>query len=343
MMRDIQNSPGVVHCCSVEGREAALRTMTKELEKCERALNEYLEVKKNAFPRFYFVSNAALLDILSNGNCPPKIMTHVGSVFDGIGELELCHSASQIKSMQEDSENSPGPPEAAKGMIAKDKEYVAFPYIFEMKGAVENWLNELVRCMQLTLKTVLSVSLSEAAAWEVVKTREEWIFSVPGQIALVTSQIMWTEEVEDALEELESGSDDSLKKYNDLCGARLEGLIRLVQGELTKGDRIKIIAVITIDVHNRDVVTDLMVKKVENSSDFKWQSQLRCYWLPDDNNVNIRICDFSTQYSYEYVGNCARLVITPLTDRCYVTLTVALRLMLGGAPTGPAGTGEKIE
>jgi dynein heavy chain len=93
----------------------------------------------------------------------------------------------------------------------------------------------------------------------------------------------------------------------------LEGLIRLVQGELSKGDRTKIITIITIDVHNRDVVIDLMNKKIENNTDFKWQSQMRYYWLADDQNVNIRICDFASVYSYEYVGNCGRLVITPLT------------------------------
>eukprot|EP00752_Nemacystus_decipiens_P011484 g10196.t1 len=386
LMKSASYCPNVVVFCSEDGRAEGLINMHRELEKCERALTEYLDMKKNVFPRFYFVSNAALLDILSNGNDPPKIQPHLGSVFDGIGALEFSASdesadpsigtaaegggadrgAVDDPSLAEESRKSAGVPETAVAMLAKDGERVPFHRLFHMAGAVETWLTRLVTWMQKTLMLRLDEAVREAALWEVDKPREEWLFGFPAELALLAGQIIWTEECERSLEEYENGAEDAVRKYLEVCCVRLDGLIRLVQGELTKESRAKIITLITIDVHSRDVVQGLIDRRVESNLDFAWQSQLRYYWTPQDRVskpltepsggaagaaadavattsdgcVRIKICDFRSVYSFEFAGNCGRLVITPLTDRCYVTLTTALRLMLGGAPAGPAGTGK---
>lgn len=106
---------------------------------------------------------------------------------------------------------------------------------------------------------------------------------------------------------------------------------------------------VTIQVHQRDVFADLMKryreKKLSDANDFEWLKQTRFSWQPHSQDIHgvgacvIQICDVEYKYSNEYLGCKERLVITPLTDRCFIALSQAMGMCLGGAPAGPAGTG----
>ena len=329
LMKDAVTEPNVITVCSVEGRQELLQSMMSRLDQCQKSLNEYLDQKKKIFPRFYFVSNVALLDMLANGTNPPKIMKYLGDCYDSLSQLTFVKDESGVQSNKVVNE-----------MVAKDRERLMMAEPFVMEGEVERYLNSLTDAMIYTLKLRLQDGYNTAANWEVDKARHEWLFHYPAQTVVTGTQIYWTEETENSLEDLAGGQEDAVKRYLGICDQRLQELIKLVLGSLSGGDRTKIITLITLDVHARDVVQKLIDDKVEGLEAFLWQQQLRFYWVASTLDTDIRICDFKTKYFYEWIGNTGRLVITPLTDRCYVTLTMGLRLFLGGAPAGPAGTGK---
>jgi dynein heavy chain len=154
----------------------------------------------------------------------------------------------------------------------------------------------------------------------------------PGQIVIAGCQTYWTTYVSKALEE------KKLPEYHKNQLKELDDLRNLVRGKLTSKERQTLSALIVIEVHARDVVINLLNENVSDVNDFEWISQLRYYYYND--NLYIRAVNAEFLYGYEYLGNSGRLVITPLTDRCYLTLTGALHLKFGGAPAGPAGTGK---
>jgi len=142
LMADASDDPSVVAATNTEGRDKILEEFISEIDLCEKALNEYLEQKKKIFPRFYFLSNQALLDILSNGNNPEKVNEYISDCFDGMKNIKFVEEGSR-------------PYRTSCGMFAKDGEYVAFATPFTCQGAVENYLCDLDTKMQQTLKGII--------------------------------------------------------------------------------------------------------------------------------------------------------------------------------------------
>ncbi|KAJ8925640.1 hypothetical protein NQ315_009485 [Exocentrus adspersus] len=324
VLSEMLKTPNIVQATNKSGLYDKLDNILRELTLCEKALNDYLDTKRLAFPRFYFVSSADLLDILSNGNQPDLIQRHLTKLFDSLAKLIF---------IQEGNKNT----KRAKSMMSKENgEIVPFSHICDCSGKVELWLNRVIDVMRDTLHQLFG----DAVVTYDEKPREVWIYDFPAQTALCGTQIWWTTEVNMAFARLEEGYENALKDYQRKQINQLNALINMLLGDLTPGERQKIMTICTIDVHSRDVVAKMIVMKVENSQAFQWQSQLRHRWDDKKKDCFANICDAQFRYSYEYLGNTPRLVITPLTDRCYITLTQSLHLIMGGAPAGPAGTGK---
>lgn len=175
--------------------------------------------------------------------------------------------------------------------------------------------------LQSSMRSTLRHFLSEAVISYEEKPRDQWLFDFPAQVSLCGTQVWWTTEVNIAFSRLEEGYDNAIRDYYKKQVSQLSTLISLLLGDLSKQDRQKIMTICTIDVHSRDVVSKLIQTKVETGTAFQWVSQLRHRWDEKDKHCYANICDAQFQYSYEYLGNTPRLVITPLTDRCYITLT----------------------
>merc|ERR1712155_311286 len=197
-----------------------LEVIQSQLSLCEKALAEYLETKRLAFPRFYFSSSADLLDILSNGNQPLMVAKHLTKLFDSMAKLKM-------KEVEEKSTNT------ATIMIAKDGETVPFVEECVCEGQVEIWLNRLLQAMRATIRFEFSKSVK---TYETTP-REKWLFLYPAQVALAGTQIFWTTEVTQAFTKLEEGYENALKDYYKKQISQLNMLITCLLGDLTKGER----------------------------------------------------------------------------------------------------------
>ncbi|KAH3759571.1 cytoplasmic dynein 2 heavy chain 1 [Pelomyxa schiedti] len=215
-------------------------------------------------------------------------------------------------------------------MKSAEGERVTLLQPIEVTENVELWLFTLSQQMKVTLKELLLQVLSG------FDLRTCPLKYIPSQIIGLANCIMFTRQCHNAMSGqkgnritfpvLMAELDQLLQKYTleDTVKNRLEGL--------------KIKAIILDIIHHRDVVEQLQTAKSVSLTHWVWLKQLR-YYLEERNCV-VCMGEGSFDYTWEYQGNPQKLVYTPLTDKCYLTLTQGIMRGFGGNPYGPAGTGK---
>ncbi|XP_040552361.1 dynein axonemal heavy chain 5 isoform X2 [Gallus gallus] len=279
IMQKAHETSNIVQCCVGDETLAQLLPhLLEQLEMCQKSLTGYLEKKRLKFPRFFFVSDPALLEIL--------------------GQASDSHT---------------------------------------IQGNVEFWLGQLLNGIRKTIHTIIreaSVAISDSGF-----KLYDFQAMFPAQIGLLGIQMIWTRDAENALNSTKTDK-KVMHATNQKFLELLNDLIDMTTHNLTRMERTKYETLITIHVHQKDIFDDLVRMNIKSPSDFEWQKQSRFYFLEDLDKCVIQITDVEFTYCNEYLGCTDRLVITPLTDRCYITLAQALGMSMGGAPAGPAGTGK---
>ncbi|XP_068440329.1 cytoplasmic dynein 2 heavy chain 1 isoform X1 [Clinocottus analis] len=316
IMSDIQRDNRVVSLSSRAGIRNSLVTILDQLQRCQKSLNEFLEEKRSAFPRFYFIGDDDLLEILGQATNPTVIQSHLRKLFAGIHSVVFDEQCQNIVAM-----------------CSLEGEIVPLRNLIHISSLVEVWLSELSVEMKETLKHLLYECLSAGKKGELDPS------CFPSQILCLAEQIQFTEDVEKALKE------QHLHQLALELNAKLEHYTTVETSSDDQANtessvlQLKRKALILDIIHNISVVKQLNQAGVTSPDAWAWKRQLRFY-MGTDKCCLIHMVDAEFSYTYEYQGNAAKLVHTPLTDKCYLTLTQAMKMGLGGNPYGPAGTGK---
>ncbi|KAG0726862.1 Dynein heavy chain, cytoplasmic [Chionoecetes opilio] len=333
LMKKVSKSPMVMDILNIQGVQRSLERLADLLGKIQKALGEYLERERSSFPRFYFVGDEDLLEIIGNSKNIMRLQKHFKKMFAGVTAIILDETETVVK-----------------GIASREGEEVPFNKFVSTVDfpKINEWLAQVEREMRVTLAQNLAAAVGEIKQFKhgPIDTAGylAWCDKYQAQLVVLAAQISWSEEVEAGLVAASNGQCAPLQQTLAQVEATLTVLADSVLQEQPLLRRKKLEHLISEFVHKRTVTRNLIKNKITNPKSFDWLCQMRFYFDPKQTDplkqLSIHMANAKFNYGFEYLGVQDKLVQTPLTDRCYLTMTQALEARLGGSPFGPAGTGK---
>ena len=186
---DIQNV--VATCYGNDVLKGLLPHLTEQLELCQKSLTAFLDTKRAEFPRFYFVSDPTLLEILSLGSDPASVQPHFQSgLFDSLASVTFDkQDKTKMLAMHATSGE-----QVRFVKLGPDKSSLVDSPVLA-QGNIETWLQALVAGMQQAVKAIIKRAPADFLDQEL----EQFILGHPAQVSLLGLQFAWTAETQAGL------------------------------------------------------------------------------------------------------------------------------------------------
>lgn len=179
-MKKVNLNSNCLQVCVYEGRMLDyFKKHNSHLESIQRNLTQYLEEKRMLFPRFYFISDEELLQILTQASNPQLIQNQIKKCFENINKLDFADDNSSIDVI---------------GMVSAENEHVSFGgRVLKARGNPEEWLNSVQNTMIDTLVRAVKGCKEDTEK----KEKKEWVMlDHPVQATSLVSQMAWCAETE---------------------------------------------------------------------------------------------------------------------------------------------------
>merc|ERR1711968_122990 len=186
----IYKNPNALDACRYEGILETLQSTDEKLQKIQKELDAYLETKRMIFPRFYFLSNDDLLEILGQQKEPANVQRHIKKCFEGIKAMQLIFPG----------KGNTNRTIMAQGMDSPDGEKVSWNEQVVIDGPVELWLVLVEKMMIETLRKMMPLCVQGYKG-----KKEKWVKEFEGQCLITGGQIVWTTNCTKALNEVAKG------------------------------------------------------------------------------------------------------------------------------------------
>ena len=286
-----------------------LETMLVQLERCQKALSDFLEEKRSAFSRFYFIGDDDLLEILGQAKNSGVIQSHLNKLFQGVAKVQFNGTGTEIEAMVS----------GAGEVVTLDNKVV-------ISESVEEWLALFTEEMKSTLSFSLASYLSYLES------------NGQADFEIYSSQVLCLGELVRFSDNVEASFAQGFAEMQSRARSQLEAYTKQDLNDLRIMQH-KVKSLVMDLIHSTDVLKQLICAGCRDRNDWVWRKQLR-YYVDKKSQASVHMSDAAFPYSYEYQGNAGKLVHTPLTDKCYLTLVQGMHMGFGGNPYGPAGTGK---